>query len=43
MPHRAFAALKTDGSITAWGDTHYGGTVPTASDFLRAAKARSVE
>ncbi|CAC9433722.1 hypothetical protein, partial [uncultured Gammaproteobacteria bacterium] len=21
----AFAALKTDGSITAWGDSNYGG------------------
>jgi hypothetical protein len=33
--NRAFAALKADGSITAWGRSSYGGN-------LRAAKARLV-
>jgi hypothetical protein len=26
----AFAALKADGSITAWGDSTYGGTIPAS-------------
>jgi hypothetical protein len=28
---RAFAAVKVDGSITAWGDSTYGGTIPTSN------------
>jgi hypothetical protein len=41
----AFAALKTDGSITAWGDSNYGGLAPSGNDYsiLRAAKAAIVE
>jgi hypothetical protein len=27
----AFAALKADGSITAWGDSDSGGIIPTSS------------
>jgi hypothetical protein len=51
----AFAALKADGSITAWGDSFSGGTsAPSGSGYtkiystadpsvLRVAKAVSVE
>jgi hypothetical protein len=48
----AFAALKADGSITAWGNSYYGGsgapdgngyTKIYSTVFLRAAKAAAVE
>jgi hypothetical protein len=32
----AFAALKADGSITAWGDSWYGGTdVPSDNGYTK--------
>jgi alpha-tubulin suppressor-like RCC1 family protein len=32
----AFAALKTDGSITAWGDPDFGGTgAPSGSGYTK--------
>jgi hypothetical protein len=34
--HKAFAALQADGSITAWGDSRYGGTgAPTDSGYTK--------
>jgi hypothetical protein len=47
----AFAALKADGSITAWGNSDYGGTgAPSDNGYtkiystrLRAASAHTVE
>jgi hypothetical protein len=27
---KAFTAVKADGSITAWGDSNFGGTIPTS-------------
>jgi hypothetical protein len=40
----AFAALKADGSITAWGDLDYGGSHAVIEpSALRAAKAYSFE
>jgi diketogulonate reductase-like aldo/keto reductase len=33
---RAFAVLKSDGSIKAWGDSNYGGTgAPTDSGYTK--------
>jgi hypothetical protein len=31
----AFAALKADGSITAWGNSSYGGTTPSGSGYTK--------
>jgi hypothetical protein len=31
----AFAALKADGSITAWGASSYGGTTPSGSGYTK--------
>jgi hypothetical protein len=31
----AFAALKADGSITAWGDSDSGGTSPSGSGYAK--------
>jgi hypothetical protein len=32
--HYAFAALKADGSITAWGNPDAGGIAPSGSGYL---------
>jgi hypothetical protein len=37
----AFAALKADGSITAWGDPDSGGTIPTSIGRITPAKVVS--
>jgi hypothetical protein len=40
----AFAALKTDGSITAWGKPSYGGTgVPSGSGYTKIYSTAFVE
>jgi hypothetical protein len=31
----AFATLKADGSITAWGNSKYGGTAPSGNDYTK--------
>jgi hypothetical protein len=34
--YAAFAALKADGSITAWGDSGYGGTgAPSGNGYIK--------
>jgi alpha-tubulin suppressor-like RCC1 family protein len=33
--HNAFATLQADGSITAWGDSRYGGTAPSGSGYTK--------
>jgi hypothetical protein len=35
----AFAALKTDGSITAWGGSNVGGTAPSGSGYTKIYSA----
>jgi lysophospholipase L1-like esterase len=39
----AFAALKADGSITAWGDSKYGGTGAPSDNGYTKIKANTVE
>jgi hypothetical protein len=31
----AFATLRTDGSIMAWGDSSYGGTAPAGNGYTK--------
>lgn len=40
--HAAFAALKADGTLVAWGDEGYGGTLDAEVEKLRNLE-RSVE
>jgi hypothetical protein len=37
----AFAALKADGSITAWGHSNLGGTTPASIDWIVPTKVVS--
>jgi hypothetical protein len=39
---RAFAALKTDGSVVVWGDAHYGGSVSSAVAALLTSGVKLV-
>jgi alpha-tubulin suppressor-like RCC1 family protein len=38
--HNAFATLQADGSITAWGDSRYGGTAPSGSGYTKIYSSR---
>jgi hypothetical protein len=35
LVQNAFAAIKADGSITAWGDSNDGGTAPELEDYWK--------
>jgi hypothetical protein len=40
-PHNSFAALKADGSITAWGDSNSGGIgAPTDKGYTKIYSTR---